>query len=283
MITGSVWSMLAFIVIAGTMVFFTRLPTGFLPDEDQALVFGQTTLPPGSTAEQTDAVNERVIEYLLTSEKANVATALSVVGFNFAGQGQNAGFLVISLKPWADRPLASQSGAAVAARVTQHFASARDAMVLTFQPPVVLELGNASGFDMELVDRGNVGHDKLLAARNQLLGMAAADPRVMAVRPNGIEDASQYNLVIDRAKANAFGVTTADINTFVEGALGSVYVNQFLRAGRVKQVYVQGEDYARMLPDDLDRWYLRNSNSGLVPFSAIATGKWLVGPQNVQN
>ena len=284
MINGSVWSMLAFVVITGTMVFFfTRLPTGFLPDEDQALVFGQTTLPPGSTAEQTDAVNERVIEYLLTSEKANVATALSVVGFNFAGQGQNAGFLVISLKPWADRPLASQSGAAVAARVTQHFAGTRDAMILTFQPPAVLELGNASGFDMELVDRGNVGHEKLLAARNQLLGMAARDPRVMAVRPNGIEDASQYNLLIDRAKANAFGVTTADINTFVEGALGSIYVNQFLRAGRVKQVYVQGEDYARMLPDDLDKWYLRNSNSGLVPFSAIATGKWLVGAQNVQN
>ena len=284
MINGSVWSMLAFVVITGTMVFFfTRLPTGFLPDEDQALVFGQTTLPPGSTAEQTDVVNERVIEYLLTAEKDNVATALSVVGFNFAGQGQNAGFLVISLKPWADRPLASQSGAAVAARVTQHFAGSRDAMILTFQPPAVLELGNASGFDMELIDRGNVGHDKLLAARNQLLGMAASDPRVMAVRPNGIEDASQYNLVIDRAKANAFGVTTADINTFVQGALGSVYVNQFLRDGRVKQVYVQGEDYARMLPDDLGKWYLRNSTSGLVPFSAIATGKWLVGPQNVQN
>ncbi len=284
MISGSVWSMLTFVILAGTMVFFfTKLPTGFLPDEDQAFLFGQTTLPPGSTAEQTDAVNERVIDYLLTSEKANVATALSVVGFNFAGQAQNAGFLVISLKPWADRPLASQSGAAVAARVTQHFAGARDAMILTFQPPAVLELGNASGFDMELVDRGNVGHDKLLAARNQLLGMAARDPRVMAVRPNGIEDASQYNLVIDHAKANAFGVTTADINTFIEGALGSVYVNQFLRAGRVKQVYVQGEDYARMLPDDLGKWYLRNSTSGLVPFSAIATGKWLVGPQNVQN
>ncbi len=284
MISFSVWSMLAFAVITGTMVvFFARLPTGFLPDEDQALVFGQTTLPPGSTAEQTDTVNERVIEYLLTSEKANVATALSVVGFNFAGQGQNAGFLVISLKPWADRPLASQSGAAVAARVTQHFAGTRDALILTFQPPAVLELGNASGFDMELIDRGNLGHDKLLAARNQLLGMAASDPRVMAVRPNGIEDASQYNLIIDHAKANAFGVTTADINSFVEGALGSIYVNQFLRAGRVKQVYVQGEDYARMLPDDLGKWYLRNNASGLVPFSAIATGKWLVGPQNVQN
>ena len=284
MISGSVWSMLAFVCIAGAMVFlFTKLPVGFLPDEDQALVFGQASLPPGSTAEQTDEVNERVIDYLLTSEKDNVATALSVVGFNFAGQGQNAGFLVIGLKPWADRPLASQSGAAIAARVTQHFAGTRDALIFGFQPPAVLELGNASGFDMELVDRGNLGHDKLLAARNQLLGMAARDPRVMAVRPNGIEDAPQYNLVIDKAKANAFGVTTADINTLVEGALGSIYVNQFLRAGRVKQVYVQGEAYVRMLPDDLGKWYLRNSNSGLVPFSAIASGKWLVGPQNVQN
>ena len=284
MISRSAWSMLAFVIITATMVFFfTKLPTGFLPDEDQALVFGQTTLPPGSTAEQTDAVNERVIEYLLTAEKANVDTALSVVGFNFAGQGQNAGFLVISLKPWADRPLASQSGAAIAARVMQHYAGTRDALIFAFQPPAVLELGNASGFDMELVDRGNVGHDKLLAARNQLLGMAAKDPRVMAVRPNGIEDAPQYKLVIDRAKANAFGVTTADINSFVEGALGSTYVNQFLRAGRVKQVYVQGENDARMLPDDLGKWYLRNSSGGLVPFSAIATGKWLVGPQNVQN
>jgi multidrug efflux pump len=283
MISGSVWSMLAFVIIAGTMAyFFTKMPTSFLPDEDQALVFGQTSLPPGSTAEQTDAVNKRVVDYLLTSEKDNVASALSVTGFNFSGQGQNAGFLVISLKPWSDRPLASQSGAAIAGRLIRHFAGTRDAMIIAFQPPAVLELGNASGFDMELVDKANLGHEKLLAARNQLLGMAAKDPRVGGVRPNGIEDAPQYQLVIDHAKANAFGVTTADINTFIQGALGSIYVNQFLRAGRVKQVYVQGEANSRMLPDDLAKWYLRNSAGGLVPFSAFATGKWLVGPQKVE-
>jgi multidrug efflux pump len=283
MIGGSVWSMLAFVIIAGAMAFFfTKLPTSFLPDEDQALVFGQTSLPPGSTAEQTDEVNKRVVDYLLTSEKDNVASVLSVTGFNFSGQGQNAGFLVISLKPWSDRPSASQSGAAIAGRLIRHFASTRDAMIVAFQPPAVLELGNASGFDMELVDKANLGHEKLLAARNQLLGMAAKDPRVAGVRPNGIEDAPQYQLVIDHAKANAFGVTTADINTFIQGALGSIYVNQFLRAGRVKQVYVQGEANARMLPDDMGKWYLRNSNSGLVPFSAFASGKWSVGPQKVE-
>jgi multidrug efflux pump len=283
MISGSVWSMLAFVLIAGGMVYlFTRLPAGFLPDEDQALLFGQATLPPGATAEQTDEVNTRIADYLLSAEKDNIISALTVTGFNFAGQGQNAGFLVVSLKPWADRPLASQSGAAIAGRLNRHFAGTRDAMIFAFQPPAVLELGNASGFDMELVDKANLGHAKLLAARNQLLGMAAQDPRVMAVRPNGIEDAPQYQLVIDHQKANAFGVTTADINTFIEGAFGSIYVNQFLRAGRVKQVYVQGDAPSRMLPDDLGKWYLRNSSGTLVPFSAIATGKWLVGPQKVE-
>jgi len=265
------------------VVLFTRMSSGFLPDEDQALVFGQVTLPPGATAEQTEAVNKRVVDYLLTEEKDNVVSAFSVVGFNFAGQGQNAGFLAISLKPWADRPLPSQSGAAVAGRVMQHFGGTRDALIFAFQPPAVLELGNASGFDMELLDKANLGHDKLLAARNQLLGMAAKDPRVAAVRPNGIEDASQYILVIDQQKANAFGVTTADINTFIEGAMGSTYVNQFIREGRVKQVYVQGDTGSRMLPDDLGKWYLRNSSAALVPFSAISTAKWSVGPQNVQS
>ena len=242
---------------------FSQMPSGFLPDEDQALIFGQISLPPGATAEQTDAVNKRVTDYIMSSEKDNVVSTLSVTGFNFAGQGQNAGFLVLSLKPWADRPLASQAGAAIANRIMRHFGGDRAAMIFTFQPPAVLELGNASGFDMELVDRGNLGHEKLLAARNQLLGMAAQDHRVFAVRPNGLEDAPQYQLVIDHQKANAFGVTNADINTFIEGALGSIYVNQFLRAGRVKQVYVQGEASGRMLPEDLAKWYLRNAGGAL--------------------
>ncbi|WP_158742931.1 efflux RND transporter permease subunit [Acidisphaera sp. L21] len=283
MIGGSIWSMLAFVLIVAAMGYmFTRIPSGFLPDEDQALLFGQVALPAGSTAEQTAEVNKDVVDYLLKTEKDNVVSAFSVVGFNFGGQGQNAGFLAISLKDWSVRPLASQSGAAIAGRLMAHFAGSRAAMIFAFQPPAVMELGNASGFDMELVDRANLGHAKLLAARNQLLGMAAQDHRVAAVRPNGLEDAPQYQLVIDNNKANALGVANADINTLIQGALGSTYVNQFMREGRVKQVYVQGEANARMLPDDIGKWYLRNSSGTLVPFSAIASGKWLVGPQKVE-
>jgi multidrug efflux pump len=283
MIGASLWSMLAFALIAACMVLlYTRLPTGFLPDEDQAFLFGQVTLPPGATAEQTRAVNKDVVDYLLTAEKANVNTALSVTGFNLAGQAQNAGFLAMSLKSWSERPRASQSAAAIAGRVTAHFAGRRDAKVLVIQPPAVQELGNATGFDMELVDQGNIGHDKLLAARNQLLGMAMHDPRVAGVRPNGVEDAPQFQLVLDKQKANAFGVATADINTLIQDALGSSYVNQFMRQGRVKQVYVQGEASSRMIPEDLGKWYLRNGASGLVPFSSVMTGKWGFGPQKVE-
>jgi len=283
MIGGSLWSMLAFaLIIVGMGLLFTRLPSGFLPDEDQSLLFGQITLPPGATAAQTADVDKRVVDYLLDKEKDNVNTALSVTGFNFAGQAQNAGFLVISLKDWAQRPLASQSGAAIAARAMKHFAATRDAKIFVIQPPAVLELGNASGFDMELVDQGNIGHEKLLAARNQLLGMAAHDPRLAAVRPNGIEDAPEYQLVVDRQKADAFGLAITDINTLIQDAFGSSYVNQFMRGGRVKQVYVQGEATGRMTPDDLGRWYLRNSAGGLVPFSAVMNGTWSFGPQKVE-
>jgi multidrug efflux pump len=283
MIGGSLWSMLVFALIAACMVLlYSRLPSGFLPDEDQAFLFGQTTLPPGATAEQTRAVNKDVVDYLLSAEKENVKIALSVTGFNFAGQAQNAGFLAISLKSWRDRPLASQSAAAIAGRVMGHFAGRRDAKIFIIEPPAVQELGNATGFDMELVDQGNIGHEKLLAARNQLLGMAMHDPRVAGVRPNGIEDAPQFQLVVDKQKANAFGVATSDINVLIQDALGSSYVNQFMRDGRVKQVYVQGEASSRMTPDDLSAWYLRNGAGGLVPFSAVMTGKWLFGPQKVE-
>jgi multidrug efflux pump len=283
MIGASLWSMLAFALIAACMVLlYTRLPTGFLPDEDQAFLFGQVTLPPGATAELTRAVNKDVVDYLLTGEKDNVKTALSVTGFNFAGQAQNAGFIVMSLKSWSERPRASQSAAAIARRVTAHFAGRRDAKILIIQPPAVQELGNATGFDMELVDQGNIGHDKLLAARNQLLAMAMHDPRVAGVRPNGIEDAPQFQITLDKQKANAFGVATANINTLIGDALGSSYVNQFMRQGRVKQVYVQGEASSRMTPEDLGKWFLRNSAGGLVPFSAVMTGTWSFGAQKVE-
>jgi multidrug efflux pump len=277
------WSMLGFVAITGVAIMlFTRMPTGFLPDEDQALVFGQVTMPPGSTSEQTAAVNQRVVDYLLTQEKDSVDSALSVTGFNFAGSAQNAGFLVIKLKDWSARPSPAQSGAAVAGRVMQHFQGDRAARIFAFQPPAVMELGNATGFDLQLEDRGQLGHERLLAARNQLLGMAAQDPSLVAVRPNGLEDAPQYRLQIDREKANALGVSVADLDATIQGALGSQYVNQFMRDGRVKQVYVQGETDARMLPSDLSQWYVRNSAGSMVPFDAFLGGTWALGPQKVE-
>ncbi|MDR3464087.1 MAG: efflux RND transporter permease subunit [Beijerinckiaceae bacterium] len=284
MIGRPVLSMLAFLIItAGLGVLFSRMSTGFLPDEDQALLFAQVATPPGTTAEQTAVVNKRVVDYLLNEEKENVASVFSVVGFNFSGQGQNAGFLAISLKDWSLRRSPAQSGAAVAGRIMQRFAGTPEAMIVAFQQPAVAELGNATGFDLELVDRGNIGRDKLLAARNQFFGMAASDPAVIAVRPNGLEDAPQYKLEIDREKANALGVSVSDLNTTVQGAFGSQYVNQFLREGRVKQVYVQGEASSRMLPGQLTQWYVRNASGGMVPFSAFLNGRWVLGAQKIEN
>jgi multidrug efflux pump len=274
---------LIFIAItAAVIVMFGRMPTGFLPEEDQALLFGQVTMPTGATAEQTARMNEQLTEYLLTAEKDNVESVLTVSGFNFGGQAQNAGFAAIKLKDWSKRPNPEQSGAAVAGRVMRRFAGSRDGRLFVFQPPAVMELGNATGFDLQLEDRGRLGHDKLLAARNQLLAMAAQDPALAGVRPNGLEDAPQYRLKIDREKANALGVSVSDLNAAIQGALGSQYVNQFLRAGRVKQVYVQGDTSSRMSPSDLARWHVRNSSGKMVPFDAFVDGAWTSGPQKVE-
>ncbi|MBV1835833.1 efflux RND transporter permease subunit [Acetobacter estunensis] len=277
-------SLVAFAALTGCVVFlFMRLPGGFLPDEDQGLIFGQVTLPPGSTQEQTAKVTKKVSDYILKTEGDNVESVYVMNGFNFAGQGQSAGAFFVKLKDWEVRPKASQASTAIANRVMMHFWGDPEAQIFAINPPAVLELGNATGFDLELEDRGHVGHEKLLAARNMVLGLAAKDKRLMAVRPNGMEDAPQYHLDIDREKANALGVSVADINTLVEGALGSIYVNQFMRDDRVKQVYIQGEPSARMLPIDLNAWYLRNTSGTMVPFNAIASGHWITGPQKVED
>jgi multidrug efflux pump len=283
MIAHSRWSLIAFAAVTVVAVLlFARMPTGFLPDEDQGLLFGQVTLPPGATAEETTAVNKEVADYLLSQEKDSVEDVLSVTGFNFAGQAQNAGFLVIKLRPWRERPKPSEWAGAVAGRTTRRFFGSRDAQIFVFNLPAVLELGNATGFDLELQDRAQLGHEKLLAARNQLLGMAAQDHSLFAVRPNGLEDAPQFHLDIDREKADALGVSISDLDATVQGALGSQFVNLFTRNGRVKQVYVQGEPDSRMLPSELSRWYVRNGTGDMVPFDAVLTGSWTLGPQKVE-
>jgi len=276
-------SMAAFALItlaAGWL--FLRMPTGFLPEEDQAHLFGQVNLPSGSTAEQTEAVLKDVTDHLLAAEKDSVEAVLSVQGFNFGGSAQSAGLLVIKLKEWDERPRPELAAAAVARRVTGHFTGNRDARIIVFAPAAVMELGNTNGFDMILQDAGQLGREKLLEARNQLLQMAARDPRLAGVRPNGLEDAPQYRLSIDREKAKALGVSLSDLNETLQGAFGSAYVNQFIHNGRVKQVYIQGKSDSRMLPTDMGRWHARNASGGMVPFDAFVSGVWDLGPQKVE-
>ncbi|AOW48569.1 efflux RND transporter permease subunit [Acetobacter ascendens] len=274
----------AFVLITAiVVVLFLRVPGGFLPDEDQGLIFGQITMPPNAPMEKTAEINHAVADYILKTEADSVESVYSVNGFNFAGQSQNSGAFFIRLKDWSVRPKASQSSAAIAMRIMMHFWGSPKAQILAFNPPAILELGNATGFDLELEDRAHLGHQKLLEARNMVLGMAAQDPSLLAVRPNGMEDAGQYHLDIDREKANALGVTIDDINTTIEGALGSIYVNQFTRNDRVKQVYIQGVASSRMQPQDLDKWYIRNFTNTLVPLNAFVSAHWISGPQKVEN
>jgi multidrug efflux pump len=276
-------AMLGFVVITGIAVMlFMHMPAGFLPDEDQGLLFGQVTLPPGATAAQTEAVNAKVRDYLLSQGGGVVNAVFTAVGFSFAGQAQNQGFVVVRLKPWDQRPAAWQSAGALAGRADQHFAGDRDARIILFQPPAVIELGNASGFDLELENVGNLSHEDFLAARNQFLGMAAQDPLLIAVRPNGLDDAPQLRLHVDRAKAAALGLSISDVDTTIEGALASEYIDQFMRAGRVQNVYVQGATDSRMLPSDLGQWYVRNSSGGMVPFDAFLSTSWTTGPEKVE-
>ena len=261
---------------------FTRIPTAFLPDEDQGILFAQIQTPSGATAERTKAVIDEATKYLLEEEKDAVTSVFAVNGFNFGGRGQNASILFIKLRDWDERGAASLKARAVAARANAHFRkTVRDAMLFVVPPPSVMELGNVTGFDFMLMDRAGVGHEKLLAARNQLLGAAAKSPVLQGVRPNGIEDAPQYQLDIDREKARALGVAVSDINSTLATAWGSSYVNDFIDRGRVKKVFVQGDASARMLPEDLEKWYVRNKNGDMVPFSAFSSASWTYGPQKL--
>ncbi|MGZ0784919.1 efflux RND transporter permease subunit [Pseudomonas saponiphila] len=264
------------LIVLGMIWLFTRIPTAFLPEEDQGVLFAQVQTPAGSSAERTQVVVDEMRAYLLDKEKDTVASVFTVNGFNFAGRGQSSGMAFIMLKPWGERS-AENSVFNLAARAQQHFFSFRDAMVFAFAPPAVLELGNATGFDVFLQDRAGIGHEKLMAARNQFLGMAAQSKVLSQVRPNGLNDEPQYQLSIDDERASALGVTLTDINNTLSIALGSSYVNDFIDRGRVKKVYIQGQAGARMSPEDLKKWYVRNSAGTMVPFSSFAKGEWIYG------
>ncbi|WP_137970844.1 efflux RND transporter permease subunit [Pseudomonas sp. F(2018)] len=269
---------LLYLVIVAIMAWmFTRIPTAFLPEEDQGVLFAQVQTPAGASAERTQAVVDQMREYLLDAEKDTVKSVFTVTGFNFAGRGQSSGMAFIMLKPWEERPGAEHSVFSLAQRAQQHFFSFRDAMVFAFAPPAVLELGNATGFNFFLQDRAGVGHEQLNAARDKFLELAKSNPVLARVRANGLYDEPQYQLQIDDEKARAHSVSLADINSTVSIAWGASYVNDFIDRGRVKKVYLQGVPEARMNPDDLGKWYVRNDQGAMVPFSAFASGEWIYG------
>ncbi|MFJ3482217.1 efflux RND transporter permease subunit [Pseudomonas sp. NPDC090202] len=262
------------LIFAGMIWMFTRIPTAFLPEEDQGVIFAQVQTPPGSTAERTQNTLDKMREFLLTDP--GVASVFTVNGFNFAGRGQSSGLAFVMLKSWEQRD-SSNSVFEVAKRAQAHFFGFRDAMSFAVVPPAVLELGNATGFDLYLQDQGGVGHEKLMQARNQLLGLASQSKILAGVRPNGLTDEPQYQLVIDDEKARALGVTQTDINTTLSVAMGGNYVNDFIDRGRVKKVYIMGSPKSRMSPEDLKKWYVRNASGTMVPFDAFAGGEWVYG------
>ncbi len=256
------------------VVLFHRLPTAFLPEEDQGFIICQVQLPPGATVGRTIKVIRKLEKHFMQDEKKTVEGVITVVGFSFAGRGQNMGIAFVKLKDWSLRRSAELKAPAIAARAMQAFAKLRDGMAFAFVPPAAIELGFANGFDMELQDCNGLGHDKLMAARNQLLGMAMKNPKVAAVRPNGQDDTPQFKLDIDDVRAGAMGVSVDDANSVLATAWGGAYVNDFIQNGRVKKVYVQSAPGYRMAPEDLGDWYVRNKSGKMVPFSSFATGRW---------
>jgi len=246
-----------FLLIVVAMVYlFQRMPTAYLPDEDQGLLFVQAILPAGSTLEQTEKVMEKVKNHFLIAEKDTVKSFAWMSGYSFAGQGQNVSLGFVKLKDWGLRDHPDLKVEAVTGRAMGAFSQIRNALVFAFPPPAVIELGNAKGFDFQLQDRGGLGHADLMEARNQILGMAAQDPRLVAVRPNGMEDVPEYYINVDWEKAGAQGVPITAIHNTIAAAFGSFYINDFIQAGRVKRVYVQADAPYRMLPNDLHRFYV---------------------------
>ncbi|MDB6177957.1 efflux RND transporter permease subunit [Paracoccus sp. Z330] len=260
---------------------FVRTPEGFLPDEDQGIMFVLVNAPTGATSERTNDVLDQVRDYMLEQEGEIVESVFAVSGFSFVGQGQNVGMAFVRLTDWDERTNPAQGVQALAGRAFGAFSQIRDALVFPIVPPSVIELGNVSGFDFYLQARAGQSHEQLLEARNQLLGMASQSPLIAQVRPSGLEDAAQFQLNVDWRKAGAMGVTATDVADLLQIAWTGSYVNDFIDRGRIKRVYVQGEASARSGPSDLDKWRVRNASGGLVPFSNFAEGEWTYGPQGL--
>jgi hydrophobe/amphiphile efflux-1 (HAE1) family protein len=268
--------LIVFVLIVGALGFlFRRMPTAYLPDEDQGTLMANVQLPAGATREQTDRVLDQVRNYFLEDEKDAVASCMTATGISFAGTGQNQGLAFIMLRDWKLRDRSNLRAKAIAGRAMKAFSGIRNATVFAFPPPAVVELGTSTGFDFMLQDRGGLGHEKLMEARGQILAMAAKDPRLVRTRPNGLDDVPEYRTDVDWEKAGTLEVPITTVHDSISAAFGSAYVNDFIQGGRVKRVYVQADAPYRMLPNDLNRLYVRNNKGRILPISALISERWV--------
>lgn len=279
---GGRWLLLYLALIAVMALLFVRLPTSFLPLEDRGIFTTQIQLPPGSTLQQTTKVVEKVEKYYLTEEKTNVLSVFATIGSGPGGNGQNVARMFVRLKDWKQRADSENSAFAVIERATKALSKIKEARVIASSPPAITGLGNSAGFDMELQDHAGLGHDALMSARDTLLELAQKNPALTRVRHNGLDDSPQLRIEIDQRKAQALAVSLDDINATLQTGWGSTYVNDFLDRGRVKKVYVQADAKFRMLPDDISKWYVRNANGEMVPFTAFATTHWETGSPRLE-
>ncbi|MBY0360584.1 MAG: efflux RND transporter permease subunit [Phreatobacter sp.] len=275
--------LLIYVALLGALGYsFLRLPGGFLPNEDQGIAFAQVTAPPGATADRTQRALDELGRYLREEEGAVVDNFFAINGFSFGGRGQNSGLGFITLRDWDVRPGRQNSVQALTERVNARFARYQDALIISSAPPAVRELGNASGFALQLLDRGGLGHGALMAARDQLLRLAAASPVLSRVRANGLNDEAQFRLIVDWERASALGLSVTEVNATLATAWGATYVNDFMDRGRIKRVFMQGQPDARMVPGDLDKWFVRNSQGQMVPFSAFGRTEWEFGSPRLE-
>jgi len=270
------------LIVAAVGILFLRLPTAYVPDEDQGILLAQIMLPTGATLEQTQKVVDEAQRHFQENEKEAAESCMTISGMGFSGRAQNNGLVFIKLKDWKLRSRSNLRAKAIAERATKAFSQIRNALVFAFPPPSVIELGNATGFDFQLLDRGGLGHEKLMEARNQLLGMAMQDPRLIRVRPNGMEDVPEYRVDVDWQKAGALGVPITSIHNAISTAFGSAYVNNFIQGGRVKRVFAQADAPYRMLPKDIEKLYVRNTSGKMVPFSSFASSHWTSGSPRLE-
>jgi hydrophobe/amphiphile efflux-1 (HAE1) family protein len=270
------------VMVAVLALLFMRMPTSYIPDEDQGILLCQILMPTGATLEQTQAAADEVQRYFKGNEKEAVESCMTIVGIGFSGRAQNNGMVFAKLKDWHLRNRKDLRVKAVASRAMGHFSRLRNALVFAFPPPAVVEMGNARGVDFQLMDRGGLGHASLMSARNQLLGMAAKDARLANVRPNGMEDVPEFRIDVDWERAGTLGVPVAAIHRTISAAFGGSYVNNFVQGGRVKKVYVQADAPYRMLPKDLERLYVRNTEGTMTPFASVATTRWTMGSPRLE-